>query len=334
MQANRILEVGTGYGYSTLWMALAQPSVGRIWTIDPDAQRTEVARAYFHRAGRRRFYRSLQYAGARAARKLSASQSRHGVRRCGQSRSTSRTSISSFRCSSSRAWRSSTIAWRRPRLRATLSDASRLGRHDLPFGIGIGARRQMTSAQAFRRAMRRVPTGVTVVTTLKEGEPRGITVNAFASVSLDPPSLLICVNREARSYLFISSSRIFCVNVLAGDQRPLAEHYRGPYSHRSRSSGLCQSHRRRTYPGPSRFRSGPPGGPDQSQPGWLYEGNAVLHPRGSEYQTQFVVDGIPFTDNRSPSFGPEVEADDVQSMSIFTAGYPPNTDARWAASSS
>jgi hypothetical protein len=59
-----------------------------------------------------------------------------------------------------------------------------------------------------------------------------------------------------------------------------------------------------------------------SQPGWLYEGNAVLHPRGSEYQTQFVVDGIPLTDNRSPSFGPEIEADDVQSMSIYTAGIP------------
>jgi TonB-dependent Receptor Plug Domain len=59
-----------------------------------------------------------------------------------------------------------------------------------------------------------------------------------------------------------------------------------------------------------------------SQPGWLYEGNAVLHPRGSEYQTQFVVDGIPLTDNRSPSFGPEIEADDVQSMSIYTAGFP------------
>lgn len=57
-----------------------------------------------------------------------------------------------------------------------------------------------------------------------------------------------------------------------------------------------------------------------SQPGWLYEGNAVLHPRGSEYQTQFVIDGIPLTDNRSPSFGPEIEADDVQSMSIYTAG--------------
>jgi outer membrane cobalamin receptor len=59
-----------------------------------------------------------------------------------------------------------------------------------------------------------------------------------------------------------------------------------------------------------------------SQPGWLYEGNAVLHPRGSEYQTQLVVDGVPLTDNRSPSFGPEIEADDVQSMSIYTAGIP------------
>ncbi len=59
-----------------------------------------------------------------------------------------------------------------------------------------------------------------------------------------------------------------------------------------------------------------------TQPGWLYEGNAVLHPRGSEYQTQFVVDGLPLTDNRSPSFGPEIEADDVNSIAIYTAGYP------------
>ncbi|HEY6467088.1 MAG TPA: carboxypeptidase regulatory-like domain-containing protein, partial [Candidatus Acidoferrales bacterium] len=59
-----------------------------------------------------------------------------------------------------------------------------------------------------------------------------------------------------------------------------------------------------------------------SQPGWLYEGNAVLHPRGSEYQTQFVVDGIPLQDNRSPSFGPELEADDVDSVNIYTAGIP------------
>jgi hypothetical protein len=59
-----------------------------------------------------------------------------------------------------------------------------------------------------------------------------------------------------------------------------------------------------------------------SQPGWLYEGNAVLHPRGSEYQTQFVVDGVPLTDNRSPSLGPEIGGNDVQSMSVYTAGIP------------
>lgn len=62
--------------------------------------------------------------------------------------------------------------------------------------------------------------------------------------------------------------------------------------------------------------------PVNSQTGWLYEGNAVLHPRGSEYQTQFVVDGIPLTDNRSPSFGPEIEADDLDAISIYTAGFP------------
>src|SRR5271157_3511241 len=59
-----------------------------------------------------------------------------------------------------------------------------------------------------------------------------------------------------------------------------------------------------------------------SQPGWLFEGNAVLHPRGSEYQTQFVLDGIPLTDNRSPGYGPEIEADSLQSMSVYTAGIP------------
>ncbi len=64
-------------------------------------------------------------------------------------------------------------------------------------------------------------------------------------------------------------------------------------------------------------------GPGERGAGWLYEGNAVLHPRGSEYQTQFIVDGIPLTDNRSPSFGPaSADADDVESLKIYTAGIP------------
>lgn len=46
-----IVEVGTAIGYSTLWMALAQPSGGRIVTIDPDRSRTDVARAAWRQAG-------------------------------------------------------------------------------------------------------------------------------------------------------------------------------------------------------------------------------------------------------------------------------------------
>jgi flavin reductase len=82
-------------------------------------------------------------------------------------------------------------------------------------------------ADAFKHAMRHFPTGVTVVTSVKDGEPRGLTLNSLASVSADPPTLLICVNREARSYLYISTSRVFCVNVLASHQRDHAERFAG-----------------------------------------------------------------------------------------------------------
>jgi outer membrane cobalamin receptor len=58
------------------------------------------------------------------------------------------------------------------------------------------------------------------------------------------------------------------------------------------------------------------------QPGWLYEANGVLHPRGSEYDVQFVVDGLPLTQNRSPAFAPAFEADDVESLRVLTASFP------------
>ncbi|GAC1309055.1 MAG: O-methyltransferase [Vulcanimicrobiaceae bacterium] len=52
MQANRILEIGTAYGYATLWMALAMPPAGHIWTIDPAVERTEIAIEFLRRAGK------------------------------------------------------------------------------------------------------------------------------------------------------------------------------------------------------------------------------------------------------------------------------------------
>ena len=59
-----------------------------------------------------------------------------------------------------------------------------------------------------------------------------------------------------------------------------------------------------------------------TEPGWLLEANGILHPRGSEYQVQYVIDGVPVTDNRSPAFAPELDPVEVHSMSILTGGYP------------
>ena len=59
-----------------------------------------------------------------------------------------------------------------------------------------------------------------------------------------------------------------------------------------------------------------------TQPGWLVEANGILHPRGSEYQTQYLIDGVPLTDNRSPAFLPDLDADSVQSLRVMTASYP------------
>src|SRR5258705_510389 len=59
-----------------------------------------------------------------------------------------------------------------------------------------------------------------------------------------------------------------------------------------------------------------------TQPGWLLEANGVLHPRGSENQTQYAIDGLPLTDNRSPALGAEVEAADVRGVRAMTGGFP------------
>ena len=59
-----------------------------------------------------------------------------------------------------------------------------------------------------------------------------------------------------------------------------------------------------------------------TQPGWLLEANGILHPRASEYQVQYVVDGIPLKDNRSPAFAQSLGIEQFHSMTVRTAGYP------------
>ncbi len=57
-------------------------------------------------------------------------------------------------------------------------------------------------------------------------------------------------------------------------------------------------------------------------PGWLLEANAVLHPRGSEYDTQYVIDGMPLYDNRSLGFVPAFESDEFEAVHVMTANIP------------
>jgi len=98
----------------------------------------------------------------------------------------------------------------------------------------------------FRGAMRRYPTGVTIVTTVVDGSLKGFTANAFSSVSADPPMILICVNRSARTHPIISQAGRFCVNVLRLEQRTLAEKFsshdhESPFEGESYRSGASGS---------------------------------------------------------------------------------------------
>lgn len=67
--------------------------------------------------------------------------------------------------------------------------------------------------------------GVTAVTTAQEGRLRGMTVSAFAAVSLEPPLILICLAREAATREMIAASGVFAVNLLSADQEFLSERF-------------------------------------------------------------------------------------------------------------
>ena len=75
----------------------------------------------------------------------------------------------------------------------------------------------------FRQAMRRVASTVNVITICIKGEPMGITATAMSSLSADPPSLLVCINRTAALHASMEDVSHFGVNVLHRDQQHLAQ---------------------------------------------------------------------------------------------------------------
>lgn len=84
----------------------------------------------------------------------------------------------------------------------------------------------MFDARDLRYAFGRFATGITVVTYETEDGPRGFTANSFTSVSLDPPLLLISVDRRIKAIEYLPH-RPFAVNVLKADQAPLSDQFAG-----------------------------------------------------------------------------------------------------------
>ena len=77
----------------------------------------------------------------------------------------------------------------------------------------------------FRNAIGRFLTGVTVITTAHGGMLHGITASAVASLSIDPPTLLVCLNKQSTTRGAITAAGRFIVNVLAAEQAELALHF-------------------------------------------------------------------------------------------------------------
>jgi flavin reductase (DIM6/NTAB) family NADH-FMN oxidoreductase RutF len=73
--------------------------------------------------------------------------------------------------------------------------------------------------------MRKFASSVTIITTTNGGEHHGMTATAVFSVSADPPTVLVVINRTARTHPLIGSAGAFTVNLMAGDQQALADRF-------------------------------------------------------------------------------------------------------------
>ncbi|GAA5150172.1 flavin reductase family protein [Nocardioides marinquilinus] len=104
-------------------------------------------------------------------------------------------------------------------LSSWLGDLDRdLGPDDGPDDVAA-----LAAARRFRDVLGRFASGVTVVTAMADGRPVGMTCQAFASVSLDPPLVLFVPARTSRTWPLIERAGRFCVNLLAADQRGLSD---------------------------------------------------------------------------------------------------------------
>jgi flavin reductase (DIM6/NTAB) family NADH-FMN oxidoreductase RutF len=100
----------------------------------------------------------------------------------------------------------------------------RIGIGNLCHGT-VGSSKMSLTAAEFRKAMGSFATGVTIITLDLDGEVHGMTANAFASVSLDPLLVLVCVDHKTRTHAHLHAKKRFGINVLSEEQRAISEYY-------------------------------------------------------------------------------------------------------------
>ncbi|MEM7411901.1 MAG: flavin reductase family protein [Myxococcota bacterium] len=93
-------------------------------------------------------------------------------------------------------------------------------------------------AEEFKQVLGRWATGVTIVTARHEERVHGMTVSAFTEVSLSPPLVLVCADREANTLPVIRDGGVFAVNILARDQEALSNKFASKKDEWTRFEGL------------------------------------------------------------------------------------------------
>ncbi len=88
---------------------------------------------------------------------------------------------------------------------------------------------QTNLQESLKAYMRMFPQGVTVVTTILNGIPGGITVSAFTSLSLNPPLVMIAISKDSTFHDVLIKSGKFAVNLLSKDAKELSERFAGKY---------------------------------------------------------------------------------------------------------
>jgi flavin reductase len=120
--------------------------------------------------------------------------------------------------------------------------ASRHGGHDhwgvtgRADDVSAADRASTIDVDRFRTVLGRFVTGVTIMTTVADGVPHAMTASSVASVSLEPPLVLVCVDREAVMADHVRAGEVFALSMLADDQAGLSVTFADP----SRPSGAAQ----------------------------------------------------------------------------------------------